>query len=476
MILSSAPYLAFLLAAVAAFRLAGGTRRFHLPVILFFSLAFYSAWNPVYCLPLIATAALDFTTARYVSRRRGTRAARTALAADIAANLCILAFFKYFNFLADNAAELSAAMGYALPPVPFRVAFGVGISFYTFQSMSYVIDVHRGDAEPARSFADYLAFVSFFPTLLAGPITRASTLLPQLGRPPLPITAEQGGKALFLIALGFVKKLAIADYLAVNLVDRVFELPGMFTSAELLAGIYAYAVQIWCDFSGYSDIAIGSALLLGISLKDNFNAPYRAKELPEFWRRWHISLSTWLRDYLFFSLPGNRSGKWAPYFNTLLTFALGGLWHGASWTFLAWGALHGGGLAAARFVESRKPRGKRGAVPVPAWRDALGVFLTFHFVCLTWIFFRCDSVGQAFELIGGLGRLSVGTANVTAPIALLVLGGIGLQWLPETALPRLQARFAALPAPAQCALLAAAAAAVVRVSGSSVSQFIYFDF
>lgn len=472
---SGAPYLAFLLAAVAAYRLAGGVRRLHVPAILLLSLLFYASWNPVYLLPLLATAALDFTTARFVSRRRGTRAARVALALDIAANLSILAFFKYFNFLADGAAGVASALGHELPPAPFRVVFAAGISFYTFQSMSYVLDVARGDADPARGFADYLAFVSFFPTLLAGPITRASVLLPQLGSAPKPLSAEAGGRALFLVALGFVKKVAVADYLAVNLSDRVFELPGMYSSLEILLGVYGYAVQIWCDFSGYSDIAIGSALLLGVSLRDNFNAPYRAVDLPEFWRRWHISLSTWLRDYLFFSLPGNRTSRRAPYFNTLLTFALGGLWHGASWTFLAWGALHGGGLAAARLLESRRPRG-RGVPPLPPWRRAAGAVLTFHFVCFTWIFFRCDSVGQALEVLRGLGRLSAGAANVGLPALLLVLGGVGVQWLPERWLPRVQERFSALPAPAQCLLLAATAAAVVRASGSAVSRFIYFSF
>jgi D-alanyl-lipoteichoic acid acyltransferase DltB (MBOAT superfamily) len=467
-------YLAFLLVAVAAYRLTGGLRRFHLATILLCSFAFYASWNPVYCLPLVVTTILDFNTARYVSRRRGRRAARIALAADVAANLAILVGFKYFNFLADNAVELAGLLGFELPPVPLRVVFGVGISFYTFQSMSYVIDVYRGDADPARSFVDYLAFVSFFPTLLAGPITRASVLLPQLERPAPPITDAQGGRALFLIALGFVKKVVVADYLAVNFVNRAMELPGMFSSAELLAAVYGYAAQIYCDFSGYSDIAIGSALLLGIALKDNFNSPYRSKDLPEFWRRWHISLSGWLRDYLFFSLPGNR-GKWAPYFNTLVTFALGGLWHGASWTFLAWGVLHGGGLAVARFFESRRPRG-RNAKPVPAWRQAVGAFVTFHFVCLTWIFFRSESVEQAFAILQGLGRMSGNLTNVTWQIAALTVAGIGLQWLPEKWLPKLQERFSALPAVAQGALLVATGIAVGRVAGSAISQFIYFNF
>ncbi|HEY5996642.1 MAG TPA: MBOAT family protein [Candidatus Deferrimicrobiaceae bacterium] len=472
---SSPVYLAFLLVAVALYRLAGGVRPLRIASILILSLAFFAAWNPLYCIPLVVTSTLDYATGRFVARRRGSRAARLALAADIAANLGILAFFKYFNFVADNAAGLSQALGFPLPPVPFRVLFGAGISFYTFQSMSYVIDVYRGDTAPARSFSDYLAFVAFFPTLLAGPITRASVLLPQIGQPPKPITADQGGRALFLITLGFVKKVVFADYLAVNLVNRVFDLPGMYSSAEILAGVYGYAVQIYCDFSGYSDIAIGSALLLGFTLKDNFNAPYRAKDLPEFWRRWHISLSTWLRDYLFFSLPGKRSSKWAPYANTLVTFALGGLWHGASWTFLAWGTLHGAGLAVARAIESRRPRTRVGAA-VPAWRRAAGIFVTFHFVCLTWVFFRCESLEVALSVLRGIGRMNPGIANITWPVAALTGAGLALQWLPESVLPRLQARFVALPAAAQCVLISATAASIVRVSGADVSRFIYFNF
>ena len=250
--------------------------------------------------------------------------------------------------------------------------------------------VYRGDAEPPRSYVEYLTFVAFFPTLLAGPITRAETLLPQLRSPAAALDAERGGRALFLIALGFVKKAVIADYLAISLVDRVFELPGMYSSLEVLTGVYGYAVQIYCDFSGYSDIATGSALLLGIGLKDNFNSPYRSADLAEFWRRWHISLSTWLRDYLFFSLPGKRPGTVFPYLNLVITFTLGGLWHGAGWTFVIWGLLQGLGLAFMRFLQVRGPRGKR--PPKPAWRTVMGIALTFHFVAASWIFSRAAGI------------------------------------------------------------------------------------
>ncbi|MDR3675709.1 MAG: MBOAT family O-acyltransferase, partial [Acidobacteriota bacterium] len=279
-------------------------------VLVALSLFFYSTWNPLYCLPITITALLDFNTSWLLVRTSNPRTRSLLLTTDILLNLGILAVFKYFNFLHDGAAQFLTAFGHTLPPAPFRVIFMVGISFYTFQSMSYVIDVYRGEQKPARGFMEYFAFVSFFPTLLAGPITRARVLLTQIQQPSSPLTDEQGSRALMMIARGFIKKLVFADYLSVNLVDRAFELPRMFSSVEILISVYAFAVQIYCDFSGYSDIAIGTAQLLGFQLPDNFNSPYRAESLTEFWRRWHISFSTWLRDYIFFSLPSSRRSKW----------------------------------------------------------------------------------------------------------------------------------------------------------------------
>jgi D-alanyl-lipoteichoic acid acyltransferase DltB (MBOAT superfamily) len=244
-------------------------------VLVALSLFFYSTWNPWFCLPLTVTALLDYNTSWLLVRTAGARARSLLIAADITLNLLILAVFKYFNFLHHSTAQFLTVFGRTLPPEPFRVVFMVGISFYTFQSMSYVIDVYRGEQKPAKGFLEYFAFVSFFPTLLAGPITRARVLLTQLQQPAGALTDEQGSRALLMIARGFIKKLVFADYLAVNLVDRAFELPRMFSSVEILIAVYAFAVQIYCDFSGYSDIAIGVAQLLGFHLPDNFNSPYR---------------------------------------------------------------------------------------------------------------------------------------------------------------------------------------------------------
>ena len=318
-----------------------------------------------------------------------------------------------------------------------------------------------------------LAFVSFFPTLLAGPITRAGTFFPQAARPLAPLSDADGGRALFRIALGLAKKHLLADVLAVNLVDRVFEVPGLFTSAEAGIAVYAYAIQIWADFSGYSDIAIGSALLLGFRLKENFDSPYRSEDLAEFWRRWHVSLSTWLRDYLFFSLPGNRRGGLAPYANLVVTFVLGGLWHGTTWAFAGWGLVHGAGLALQRLVESRRPRR---AGPRPAWRRLLGVVVTFHVVSFAWILFRCESGPAAFAFLEVLARGTWGLGNV-APVAAAALAtGLVAQFLPASWHGRAELRFASLPVPAQAGLLLAALAAVRLAAGASVAPFVYFRF
>ena len=457
-------YLLFLLAATGLFRAASGSRQTALWVLIASSFLFYATWNPLCLVPLTVTALVDFSVGRALSGEDRKTARRILLAVSLVVDLGFLVFFKYSGLLVRD--------------LPFRIVFAAGISFYTFQSLGYVIDVYRGDRDPVTSFPSYLAFVSFFPTLLAGPITRADTFFPQVER-ARPFDDGEASAALLLIALGFVKKCLIADPLALNLTSRVFDVPGLYTSVEVLVGIYAYAVQIWGDFSGYSDIAIGSALLLGIRLKENFNSPYRASDLTEFWRRWHISLSTWLRDYLFFSLPGKRPGTVWPYLNLVVTFTLGGLWHGASWTFAVWGVMHGAGLAVHRFVQSFRPvrRPARGQVKeVPGWRRALGTIVTFHFVAAAWVFFRCPTISQARDVFGVLFDGTVGAGNVTPAIVAAIAAGLVVQFLPEGWLPRLQSRFVLLPPVAQATALLAAAVAVRHASGSSVAPFIYFAF
>ena len=464
--LSDPVFLVFLAALVPLYTLLARWRG-KIPVT-FLSLAglfFYATWNPLFLVPLLATVAIDYTVGRALGRaeRVGTR--RGLLALSLGVDLGILLAFKAWDPLLAGLAQLH-------PVAPgWRLLAFTGLSFYTFQSLSYVLDVYRRDQEPERNFGRYLAFVAFFPTLLAGPITRAETLLPQFAKPPRPMDPDLAAQGFFLLALGFLKK-AAADHLAVQLVNRVFEQPLFFSSLEVAGGVYGYAAQIWLDFSGYSDLAIGAALLLGFRLKDNFNAPYRSASLPEFWQRWHISFSTWLRDYVFFSLPGKRTVA-GPYLAIFATFLLGGLWHGVSWGFLIWGALHGAGLAAWRLFE---PKARGPHAPLPPWKRVLGVALTLHVVMIGWVFFRCDSLEQAGQVFSRLSDLTTGRGNLPVDAMLLVALSFTVQWLPETWLPRLRDRFCALPAPVQGVALAALALAIRSATGVKVAGFIYQGF
>ena len=464
-------YLVFLLGAVAVVRLLAA-RAPRALVLVPLSLAFYATWNPLALLPLLATTAVDWSVARALGRTSRPWARRLLVTTSVAVDLALLAAFKYSGLLARAAAPLLGRGGDPSWP-PFTLVLGVGISFYTFQSLSCVLDVYRRDEDPPARFLDYLAFVSFFPTLLAGPITRAGTFFPQWGRPLAPLSDEDGSRALFRIALGLAKKCLVADVIAANLVDRVFEVPGLYSSAEAGVAVYAYAAQIWADFSGYSDIAIGSALLLGIRLKENFDSPYRSSSLAEFWRRWHISLSTWLRDYLFFSLPGNRRGGIAPYLNLVVTFVLGGLWHGTTWAFAGWGLVHGAGLAVQRLFESRRPRG---APPAKGWRKALGVLATFHVVAFAWILFRCESGARAVEFLKVLAAGTGGLGNVPPLVVAVTLLALASHFLPSSWPGEAERRFAALPAGAQAAALLAILAAVRLAAGAAVAPFVYYQF
>ncbi len=440
------------------------------------SYGFYAAWKWEY-LPLIfASSTVDYFLARAIAARPKTDPRRLRLLfVTVVLNLGFLGFFKYWNFALENAAALRALLTgtTALQPADaLRVLLPpVGISFFTFESMSYVIDVYRGDLEPHESYFRYLLFVSFFPHLVAGPIVRPRDLLPQFERPAT-LSREEGGEALFLIALGLVKKLIISDQLATNLVDRVFERPVNFSALEVLAGVYGYAVQIYCDFSGYTDIAIGSALLLGVRFPKNFDAPYKAHDLADFWHRWHISLSTWLRDYLYIPLGGSRGAPWQTYRNLMLTMILGGLWHGASWTFVFWGFLHGLGLAVTRWWQRRKPANAEPSIV----GHAFGVFLTFHYVCLAWIFFRAPSFASATLVLKRLATLTTFHPNLPPIVAGLLAVGLVSHYVPEDVFARVRRAFVELPAPAQGVVLFAVAVTLHEAASAEAVPFVYFQF
>jgi D-alanyl-lipoteichoic acid acyltransferase DltB (MBOAT superfamily) len=391
----------------------------------------------------------------------------------LTANLGLLGVFKYYNFFAGATADVLGAIGLHVQPTYLDVLLPVGISFYTFECLSYTLDVYRGRIEPTRSFPKFAFFVTFFPHLVAGPIVRPADLLPQLaGRPRL--SSALVGEGLFLIATGLVKKVAVADYLAVNLVDRVFDDPSAYHGPEVLLALYAYTMQIYCDFSGYTDVARGSAKLFGLQLPENFDRPYQSASPAEFWRRWHMTLSTWLRDYLYYPLGGSRVGPARAYFNLGLTMFLIGLWHGAAWTFVVYGLLQAMAMVTHRFFYRRA--GRTGDTVDPTWLHALKVIGTLHFVVLSRVFFRASDLQNAGDVASQLlaGAFSIG--HVPASVLLVLALGYAAHYTPRAWYRDAQLRFVQLPAPLQGALVAVALGGLMLVASEDVVPYIYFQF
>ena len=406
-------------------------------------------------IPVCSTA--DFFIGRGLMRYHQGWLRRVLAALSVALNLALLVGARH--------------MGAIVNPRGWDWIFPLGLSFYALQSLTYTLDLYRRDAKGTNSLLAYLSAASFFPTLQAGPITRVTELVQQLTA-RRPMAREEGGRALFLIGLGVLKKALIADYLAGNLVNRVFDTPKLYSGAEVLLAVYAYSLQLYFDFSGYTDIARGSAQLLGIRLPVNFDRPYRSSNLTEFWRRWHISFSNWLRDYLFFALPGGRT-RLMPYFNLVITMVLGGLWHGITWNFAIWGLLHGSALAATRAWWAWHGRPKQ---PSSAWRHGLAVFGTYQFVCLTWIFFRASDLGGAIDILGRIASLSVGFENVTPLLAAALVCGAAVFFVPKTWYSAAMERFAVCPFYVHAAALALVAVTLRYFGGTGAAPFVYSRF
>jgi alginate O-acetyltransferase complex protein AlgI len=390
MIFSSPRFLVFLCATlwILAMPLRHEVKK---RVLLVASCVFYAAWDYCYLALLLAVSVIDYYSAARIAATSHQRTRWRWVTASIVSNLAILAYFKYYNFFVDSLNPLLGLAGLRLPVL--EILLPAGISFYTFKSMSYTIDVYRREIEPCQSLMDYATFVTFFPELIAGPIVRASIFLPQMTRRIGP-TADRLAIGASLFLLGLTKKVVIADRLAAP-VDHVFADPGAFSRTTLWLAVIGYTMQIYCDFSGYSDMAIGTAKMIGYDLPENFNMPYAAGSITEFWRRWHMTLSAWLRDYLYIPLGGNRRGESRTYLNLMLTMLLGGLWHGASWNFVLWGGLHGSALAAHRFYRSRV--GDRFRLPI-----GLGWLMTLGFTMLCWIPFRATHFGDTVHIVRGM--------------------------------------------------------------------------
>ena len=468
MVFNSVQFAAFLPLVLLLYWRSSGKRQ--LAVLLVASYFFYGYWDWRFLSLLAISTVVDFTVGRHIHRSEDVRVRRRWLWLSMGTNLGILGTFKYFNFFVDSAQSLLERIGLAPDPVVLQVVLPVGISFYTFQTMSYTIDIYRGRLEPVPDLLTFGVYVSFFPQLVAGPIERATRLMPQLVAERRKPDGETIASAVSLIVLGLVKKVVIGDLLASH-VDDVFSRSSALGPLPLLLGVYAFAFQIYADFSGYSDVARGVSRLFGIELVRNFEQPYLSRSITEFWRRWHISLSDWLRDYLYIPLGGNRAGAVATYRNLAITMLLGGLWHGASWAFVVWGALHGGFLVVERLTDS-------GGDPdrTLAPRQIPRMVFTFHLVCLAWVFFRAPDFGTAFDVLSGIATIGLGSPDLDLVIhvafaAVMTLGIDVVQ--------RRSGRhelFVFRSPSAQGAVMGVAATLVILASGGNQVPFIYFQF
>jgi len=433
--------------------------RLKVPWLLVASYVFYGWWNPLYLLLIAAATVVNYYAVVLMER---TRWRRLWLAVGIGSSLSLLGFFKYGGFVADNLNALFGGLGLVFKaPVP-NVILPVGISFFTFQAMSYTIDYYRGNVEKEPSLIRFATFVALFPQLVAGPIERAKNLLPQL-RAPSRITRQDITDGLSLFIVGLFKKVALADYLALY-VDRVYDSPGQFGAPALMLATFAFGWQIYFDFSGYTDMARGVARMMGYRLMLNFNNPYLATGLGDFWRRWHISLSTWFKDYVYIPLGGNRRGKFSTYRNMFLTMVISGLWHGAAWTFVIWGALHAIGRFLTRELEGTSFYRRR----VPKIAKQL---LVFGFVTFAWIFFRASSLSDA-----GLIVSRIFTGAWTDPrfplVAMLLIGAVwAYQFLCES-----RARQLLKLAPVRVGVVVLMALYLALCAPSGAEAFIYFQF
>jgi D-alanyl-lipoteichoic acid acyltransferase DltB (MBOAT superfamily) len=435
------------------------------------------------CLGIIFIgSSLDFAIGRVLAKTEDPRKRKALLLVSVVYYLGVLAIFKYYDFFVDSFVGVAALGGVAVKAHHLRLVLPFGISFFTFETMSYTIDVYRKEIEPAKNYLDYLLFVAFFPHLVAGPIVRPHWMLPQLQADPN-LDAGLRADGMFLIVKGLTKKVLVGDYLKQNLVDRVFDNPERYTSFETLVAVVAYALQIYADFSGYTDVALGSAQLFGYRLNPNFNRPYLAENLQEFWHRWHISLSSWLRDYLYIPLGGSRGSSWATYRNLMITMLLGGLWHGANWNYVIWGFLHGLALGGTRAFQRKFPPKTGDAAATPAARGmrVLTTGLTFAYVCFAWIFFRAGEYKDApfqhaWLVLTRVVAFVPGTEHLTLRIFGIVALGLGMHFFPLRFVERLKIAFRESPAVVQGIALAAAAYALHFAGTAKSEPFIYGQF
>lgn len=458
--------------------------------LLVFSLYFYYKSSGLFFSLLIFSTVCDYIFGLLIPRYKSRLTRKLLVASSVLVNLGVLSYFKYAYFYTDIVNQLlgtnlavtnhlsvwvNGLLGSNFDTA--SIFLPVGISFYTFQTISYSVDVYRGKIPSVKNIIDFGFYVSFFPQLVAGPIVRASEFIPQLYR-KFSLTTREFGHATFLIIAGLIKKMIISDYISINFVDRIFDNPLSYSGFENLMATYGYALQIYCDFSGYTDIAIGLAMLLGFRLPINFNSPYKATSITDFWHRWHISLSTWLRDYLYIPLGGNKKGSARMYINLMITMLLGGLWHGANLKFVIWGGIHGVGLALhklwSKYVPTFEFIGSN-------WRKIFGAILTFNLVCFSWIFFRAESMesakqvlNQIFNRFGGESLIEITKSYYG--IFLLILIGFAIHWLPFGFKEWYRGKFIDANILVKGLVILIVVVLIIQFRTADIQPFIYFRF
>ncbi|SDC01172.1 MBOAT family O-acyltransferase [Williamwhitmania taraxaci] len=490
MLFSGITFWIFLLILLLGFHFVYKKNQLRNIYLFAFSLFFYYKSGGFFFWLLIFSTVVDYLLGLGIGSAQKKLARRAMLAISVTVNLGVLSYFKYAYFFTETinnwfgthlkVSNLLAEWSNHLTGSTFDVTaiiLPVGISFYTFQTISYTIDVYRRHVTPVRNILNFGFYVSFFPQLVAGPIVRASEFIPQLYIRYY-LTKDEVGHAIFLILVGLLKKVAISNYIASNFVDRVFDSPIAYSGFEVLMGIYGYALQIYCDFSGYTDIALGVALLLGFRLPVNFNSPYKATSITNFWHRWHISLSRWLRDYLYIPLGGSKKGKIRTYINLMITMLLGGLWHGASLKFVAWGGIHGLGLAIERLFGIGKHQPSKRLSPV---RRFVAIVITFHIVCLAWIPFRAASFSDALTI---LSRIATAFSWNTIPEVLLgykavfitIAIGFAAHWFPSQNKENFRGWFISTNPVIKLLAILLVVMLLAQVRTAGIQPFIYFQF
>lgn len=460
-------------AFIGLYTLCRRQRTLRMVLVIVFSLYFYWKSSAQYCFILLGICVSDYWLGLMMGHTRNRAGRRALVWANVLINVGMLVYFKYFNLLYSTFADFTAT-----DFDPLDIILPAGISFFSFRSISYMVDLYRRKMEPCRSITEYIFFLTFFPPLLAGPVVRAADMLPQI-RAGRQATRAMISEGIFLVICGLVKKVIVADYISGNFVERVFDNPALYSGFENLIGVIGFTIQIYCDFSGYSDMAIGLALMMGFRFKDNFDAPFKSQNPTEFWRRWHISLSSWLRDYIYIPLGGNRRGKARRYVNLTLTMLIGGLWHGASWMYLLWGGYNGVLLAGHKMVSKRwhTPARLKGTRLLPA----INITLTMTLIMAGMMIFKAHSVGDIGVICRRIFtdfRPQVIPSFVEAYLLItcLIAGAYVMHYLPRRHTDALKRRFDATPLLLQAAILAIAIFIIIQSRQADLVPFVYLQY